>query len=1048
MATKNYSQTSLLVTSELERPSLDDRQYRVITLANKLEALLIHDPEIDRASASLNVNVGSYADPRDLFGLAHFCEHLLFMGTEKYPSENEYSRYLSEHSGESNAYTSSDETNYFFEVAHEHFEGALDRFAQFFIAPLFSPDCKDREIRAVDSENKKNLQSDIWRLYQLDRSLSNPLHPYNKFSTGNLTTLDIEPKSRGVDVREELLKFYEAHYSANLMKLVVIGRGSLDTLQQWVESKFSAIRNIDRPKPQYEGIPLTPRELKKLIKAVPVKDSRNLLLTFPVPDQYPYYSSKPGQYHSHLLGHEGPGSLLHLLKNKEWAISLSVGSEHVVHGTDFFVIDVELTEKGLANYEQVLVHVFEYLKLIQKTGPQKWIFDEMKDISAADFKFMQKSGASRTTSRLSSVMQRPYLPRERLLSLSLIRDYEPKLIEQFADYLNPDNFRVLLTSQSFEGLDKQEKWYGTQYSVADISENLLEQLRNVNLNTSLHIPAKNEFIATDFEVHKKEVTEALKYPHLIKRNSQIQVWHKKDDTFWTPKAEVRVIFKNPLTHSTPANSVKTSIFIELISDQLVEFAYDAEVAGLRYDVSTANGGFEIAVSGYNHKLLILLDRILKKIMSLEIDPGRFHVLKERAQRSYKNFGYSVPYQQIGLFGHFLLNENTWHIDDKSKELDNLGVADLKAIIPEILRQFQIEVLGVGNITKEEVLYVADMIADIVHPQDLAPSQKVAGRSFWLPQGSSFYYDVNIKDQENINSCIDYYLQVGRIADRRTRCTLEILAQIGSEPAFNQLRTKEQLGYVVFSGTKVARTTTGYRVLIQSERTTDYLEGRIDNFLRVLGVLIERLSEEEYQAHVEALVAKKLEKRKNLREEASRYWSHITSGFYDFLKHEEDAKVIRDIPKTEVLELFSTYISPDSTKRSKLVIHLKSQSPPVLPLEAVLGSTIVNVALGRKVAFDAVEVHEFAKECQGKSVDEVLGRPLEDRLASKGLSPEQINEFKADVSAEINVHISGKSKYPEGVAVENVFVFKSQLGLTEAPTPVVDLSAYVENEPKL
>ncbi|KAK7686842.1 hypothetical protein QCA50_009917 [Cerrena zonata] len=74
------------------------------------------DANSDKSAAALDVNVGSFADKKyNVSGLAHFCEHLLFMGTEKYPEENEYSSYLSKHSGYSNAYTAAEHTNYYFE---------------------------------------------------------------------------------------------------------------------------------------------------------------------------------------------------------------------------------------------------------------------------------------------------------------------------------------------------------------------------------------------------------------------------------------------------------------------------------------------------------------------------------------------------------------------------------------------------------------------------------------------------------------------------------------------------------------------------------------------------------------------------------------------------------------------------------------------------------------------------------------------------------------------------------------------------------------------
>lgn len=71
--------------------------------------------------------VGSLSDPPNIAGLSHFCEHMLFLGTKKYPKENEYSQFLSEHAGSSNAFTSGEHTNYYFDVSHEHLEGALDR---------------------------------------------------------------------------------------------------------------------------------------------------------------------------------------------------------------------------------------------------------------------------------------------------------------------------------------------------------------------------------------------------------------------------------------------------------------------------------------------------------------------------------------------------------------------------------------------------------------------------------------------------------------------------------------------------------------------------------------------------------------------------------------------------------------------------------------------------------------------------------------------------------------------------------------------------------
>lgn len=206
---------------------LTARLASVIKLDNGLECLLVSDPSTDKSAAGISVRVGHLSDPENAQGMAHFCEHLLFMGTEKYPQENDYNEYLSRNNGQSNAYTAMDETVYYFDVHPPALPGALDRFAQFFIAPLFTDSCTEREILAVDSENKKNLQSDMWRQYQLEKSTSSRKHAYWRFGTGNKQTLWDDPVNQGRNPRSELLDWYAKHYSANVMKLVVLAKGKL-----------------------------------------------------------------------------------------------------------------------------------------------------------------------------------------------------------------------------------------------------------------------------------------------------------------------------------------------------------------------------------------------------------------------------------------------------------------------------------------------------------------------------------------------------------------------------------------------------------------------------------------------------------------------------------------------------------------------------------------------------------------------------------------------------------------------------------------------------
>ena len=150
----------------VEKSPSDQYSYRALTLPNGLRVLLASDPKADTAAAALDVHVGHYSDPDDIPGLAHFNEHMLFLGNKKFPEEGQLEAFLSAHGGSSNAYTAGEDTCYFFTVGKDSLLPALERFSQFFVSPLFTAAATSRELNAIESENAKNLQSDSWRINQ------------------------------------------------------------------------------------------------------------------------------------------------------------------------------------------------------------------------------------------------------------------------------------------------------------------------------------------------------------------------------------------------------------------------------------------------------------------------------------------------------------------------------------------------------------------------------------------------------------------------------------------------------------------------------------------------------------------------------------------------------------------------------------------------------------------------------------------------------------------------------------------------------------------
>uniref|UniRef100_A0A668VMV7 Insulin-degrading enzyme n=1 Tax=Oreochromis aureus TaxID=47969 RepID=A0A668VMV7_OREAU len=780
------------VVSDVIRSPEDKREYRGLEFTNGLKAMLISDPTTDKSSAALDVHIGSLSDPPNISGLAHFCEHMLFLGTEKYPKENEYSQFLSEHAGFSNAFTSREHTNYYFDVSHEHLKGALDRFAQFFLCPLFDESCKDREVNAVDSEYEKNLKNDTWRLFQLEKATGNPKHPFSKFGTGNKMTLETRPSEEGIDIRQELLKFHSTYYSSNLMGLCVLGRESLDELTAMVVKLFGEVENKNVPIPEFPEHPLQEEHLKKFYKVVPVKDIRKLYVTFPIPDLRKYYKSKPGRYLGHLIGHEGPGSLFSELKSKGWVDTILGGHKEGARGFMFFNIKMDLTEEGLLHIEDIIFHMFQYIQKLRSEGPQEWVFNEYKDLKKVAFRFKDKERPRDCTSKIAGLLQ--YYPLEEVLSAEyFLEDFRPDLIEMVLDKLRPEHVRVIVVSKSFEGqTDMTEEWYGTQYKQEAISEETIKKWANADLNGKFKLPMKNEFIPTNFEIYPLE-KESPSVPTLIKDTAMSKVWFKQDDKFFLPKACLNFEFFSPFAYVDPLHCNMAYLYLELLKDSLNEYAYAAELAGLNYDLQNTAYGMHLSVKGYSDKQHILLKKIIEKMATFEIDEKRFDIIKEAYMRSLNNFKAERPNYHAMYYLHVLMTEVVWTKDELREALDDVTLPRLKIFIPQLLSWLHIKALLHGNITKESALGMMQMVEDTLtehaHTKPLLPSQLIRYRQVQVPDGGWYVYQ---QKNEVHNDCgIDIYYQID-MQNTHDNMLLELFCQIISEPCYSTLRTKEQL----------------------------------------------------------------------------------------------------------------------------------------------------------------------------------------------------------------------------------------------------------------
>ena len=253
--------------SDLKKSPLDERSYRVIKLENNLTVLLIQDSNSRKSSAAMTAHVGQYRDPKDCHGLSHFLEHMLFMGSEKYPGAGEFMEFVARNGGKYNGSTYPTHTTFQFDCSNQAFKQGLDIFSHFFISPLLKDESVMKEINAVNSEFFANLNNNDYRTITLDLLLSEPGSINKMFLCGNLETLKKD------DTVPRMKEFYKKYYSAGLMSLVLATPLDLEEMEVLVDNLFSAVvdKGIAYPNFKDEPFPYKPESLAKLVKIVPVK---------------------------------------------------------------------------------------------------------------------------------------------------------------------------------------------------------------------------------------------------------------------------------------------------------------------------------------------------------------------------------------------------------------------------------------------------------------------------------------------------------------------------------------------------------------------------------------------------------------------------------------------------------------------------------------------------------------------------------------------------------------------------------------------------------
>ena len=900
---------------EIERSPADPRDYRALVLGNGLEALVVSDPDTDKAAAALVVNVGGADDPDARPGLAHFLEHMLFLGTGKYPDPGEYNRFLTEHGGSSNATTSFAHTSYFFDVDAGHLEGALDRFAQFFVSPRFDREYVERERQVVHSEYVSRRRSDRLRSLAAWKQALDPRHPLSRFLVGNAETLADRP---GADLRDELIDFYEGTYSSHLMKLAVVGREPLDVLEDRVRARFAAVprREIG---PRRITVPLYPEGLLPArLDVEPIRELRSISLSFAIPPLRPHYRAHPLVLVSHLLGHEGRGSLLSALKARGWAEGLSAGPGMGHPDFATFGITIRATEAGIAQAAEVVGSVFAYLDLIRREGIEPRYYEEIARMARIGFRFLEKAGARAHARSLASALH-VYPVHEVLTAPYRFDGFDPVLERRFLSELTPD--RVLVTVVA-EGLptDAATPYHETPYRLAPVPPETVARWRDPAPDDAFVLPEPNPFVPDDLALIDAQPAEPR--PIRIASRPGFELWHRADVEFGQPRTNFYFVVRSPIASDSPRHAVLSGLLARMANDALDEFAYPAALAGQSYSLYRHRRGITARLSGWSDKQDLLLARVVATLRAPPLPARRFEAEKAEYARRLRNVDERRPFRRAVSGTHELLLDPDWSDDALLAALEAVELEDLREYAARFFERGEIVALAHGNATAGTARVLGRVLerelAGSIRAERVPPGRVVRldpGTRYarWLPS-------------EHEDHALAVYRQ-GRGRGFPERATMALLAQATGNRFFHELRTEREMGYIVFATLLPVLDVPGLALVVQSpSHPPETLHRHVDSFLHRSGAALRDMPPAVFERHRAAVESALMEAETRLDQRTERYWGEIDREHYEFDRRERLLEAVRAVTRDDLADAWRDRIIAPETARG-VVVAVSGRAPP-------------------------------------------------------------------------------------------------------------------------
>ncbi|MFY7842587.1 MAG: insulinase family protein [Rhabdochlamydiaceae bacterium] len=896
-------------------PSLSLRKTAKIELSNGLKVFLISDPSIEQSAAALSVEAGSWHDPKEYPGMAHFLEHMLFMGTKAYPKEFEYMQYISDHGGMVNAATWPDHTVYMFSINNEAFENALDRFSHFFIDPLFLPSCINRELHAVDQEHAKNVENDGWREYMVFKETGHPDHPNRAFSTGNAKTLEGIPQ-------EALKKWYKQNYSADKMHLVLFSPLTIKELLALCQKKISLIAKEEQPVSFLGGDVLSESQKGHMIFIEPVKDIKRLSLVWQLSKELAMDNTfKAPEFMAYLLKSQGSRSLITKLRDLELVEDLDVYRDRFSKETSMFRIDILLTEKGVKQIEKIIDVCFQAINSLKANQPPEKLFYEMNKLATIRYQYQSRSKPFEFVSDIANAMIYEDLstfPEKTFIPSA----YNPEMNKKVLESLTPDNCVFFVQAQPHltgKKADQKEKWMDVNYSVVKIKKEQLLSWKSIQPTLDMSIPEENPFIPENLSILQQDEAHKNSEPKVILQNDQAVVYYSPDNYYLVPEISASFHLKSPYLDGSAHQNALLDLYLKALEEETASLNFFAQSAGLSCTFHNNRTKVSLFLKGYNDKAQELLQKMIEKGKNLTISPSQFNIYKQSLLSQYENNSKDLPLKQgIDLLTTLLFNDHPSYTD-QIHALEKITYEEFNNFIAKLFSQLYYEGMIYGNLSEEKATSLFKTLAGNLNAKTFLLQDHLKRKVLKLPENGGPFL-IKQKTSRQGHGVI-LMIQEGMFSFENL-AVQQILGKALKEAFFDTLRTKQQTGYIAKASDSEEKGLLMQFFLLQSNsheglELLSRFELFIESFTKNLS---DSISNERFDTLKDMLIKTLETPCENLSLQGNHLFNLAFEYDGDFSRVDKKIQALKELEYEKFLQIGSKYLSRDNLKRLSIIVE--------------------------------------------------------------------------------------------------------------------------------